>query len=131
MSINDHPSLSGMTPEERAEYTAFARFAGREVNTPERSAMSTEEMVYIDRDGLYGDATGLLIVKLSDFGDGGRAAFEKAKDECPDLLTWVTGYLLASGKDVSVTLVSKTSKLFSSGVTGNSKGILKRLRGRK
>lgn len=131
MGMEDHPSLSNMSPDERREYMQFAKLAGRDVPLPEvgKKSMATEELVYIDRDGLYGDATGLLVIKTSDLGEGGRQAFEKAKDQAEDLLTWVVGYLGASGVPIGATFVAHTSKLYPATVTKNSRGILKRLRG--
>ena len=134
MSMADHPSLSGMTDEQKQEFVSWSKFAGREVRLPkeESKPMATEEMVYVDKDtGIWGDASGLLIVRVSDMGEGGRVAFEKAKDQAENLFTWVTGYLDASNVPVGMTFVSKTSRLYSENVIENSKGILKRLRGRK
>jgi hypothetical protein len=135
MSIEDHPSLSHMSPEAREEYVQWAKFAGREIQLPESEskAVATEEILYIDRQGMYGDASGMLIIKVSDFSAAGMTAFEKAKDtmSADDLMTWAMGYLGTSGKDVGMTFIGHTSKIFPGAVVENSKGILKRLRGRK
>ena len=139
MSIEDHPSLSGMTDEQKQEFVSWSKFAGREVNTPnetltrKKNVNQTEELIYITRDGMYGDASGMLIIKASDFSEAGRVAFEKAKDtmSADDLMSWAMGYLGQSGKDVGMTFIGHTSKIFPGAVVENSKGILKKLRGLK
>jgi len=135
MGVQDHPSLSGMTDEQKAQYEFFNQFANKNAmpKEPTRSKVnSTEELVYIDRDtGIWGDASGLLIVRISDMGESGRVAFEKAKDQAENLFTWTTGYLEASSVPVGMTFISKTSKLFPANVVENSKGLLGKLRGRK
>jgi hypothetical protein len=48
----------------------------------------SSELIYIDREGSYGDASGMLILKVSDLGEDGAKRLEEMKDVGVSLLDW-------------------------------------------
>jgi hypothetical protein len=72
-------------------------------------------MIYVDRDGVYGDASGLLIIRVEDFDAEAMKEFELMKDQGGDhAWVWVHRYFRSRNLAMGITYVSETSRLYSS-----------------
>ena len=77
--------------------------------------MTDSRMYYVDRDGVYGDASGLLIIRVEDLDEDGLRQWELMKDQGGDH-AWVLAenYMNSRNLTVGITYVSETSRLMSS-----------------
>jgi hypothetical protein len=80
----------------------------------------TDEIMYIDRDGCYGDASGMIILNVSDLGSGGREKLERVKDSAANLLDWVMGYIEVHDVDIQLHLIGKSGLVFHDSINDES-----------
>ena len=71
-------------------------------------------VVYVDRDGMYGDVNSLIIVRLSDLGEDGKEKFEHAKDNERDLFRWAVSEVVSSGIHLKSIEVSESGMVHTS-----------------
>lgn len=81
----------------------------------------SRELVYIDTAGNYGDARGLILLKLADIPDGEKK-FEDALDEGGSLRS----LLVESGIEAESVVVHSTSIIFSPGLVSQGSQSLQR-----
>ena len=72
-------------------------------------------LIYIDEDGRYGSASGLLIVNLEDIG--GWPEFDAALDREGDLRSWAEKTLVETETELESFFVGQSGEIFEETMT--------------
>ena len=63
-----------------SDFSIFEQLAGKGEIPQSQIPRAEPQLIYVDKDGLYGDADGIFLLRMADLSPEQREFFEEAKD---------------------------------------------------